>query len=72
MSIFSFGLVQISLHVTLGYSRKNPHLHGGRNGGKSHGQGGRLGIGGGGGYGAGNPDGWGALNQKISFDRFNQ
>ena len=27
---------------------------------------------GGGGYGAGNPDGWGALNQKISFDRFNQ
>ena len=28
--------------------------------------------GGGGGYGAGNPDGWGALNQKISFDRFNQ
>ena len=28
--------------------------------------------GGGGGYGAGNPDGWGALNQKISFDCFNQ
>ena len=31
-----------------------------------------LGWGGGGGYGAGNPDGWGALNQKISFDHFNQ
>ena len=71
MSIFSFGFVQISLHATLGYSRKNPHLHGRRNGGKSHGQGGRLGIGGGG-YGAGNPDGWGALNLKISFDCFNR
>ena len=66
MSIFSFGLVQISPHATLGYSRKNPHLHDGRNGGKSHG------WVGGGGYGAGNPDGWGALNQKISFDHFNQ
>ena len=31
-----------------------------------------MGGGGGGGYGAGNSDGWGALNQKISFDRFNQ
>ena len=51
MSIFSFGLVQISPHATLGYSRKNPHLHDGRNGGKSHGRrggagGGGLGIGG--------------------------
>ena len=51
MSIFSFGLVQISPHATLGYSRKNPHLHDGRNGGKSHGGGagrggGGLGIGG--------------------------
>ena len=45
MSIFSFGLVQISPHATLGYSRKNPHLHDGRNGGKSHGN---VGLGGGG------------------------
>ena len=69
MSIFSFGLVQISLHVTLGFFRKNPHPHDRRHGGKSHGQGGR-GVGGG--YGSGNPDGWGALNLKISFDRFNR
>ena len=49
MSIFSFGLVQISPHATLGYSRKNPHLHDGRNGGKSHGWGaGRVGFWGGG------------------------
>ena len=46
MSIFSFGLVQISPHATLGYSRKNPHLHDGRNGGKSHGRGGFWGGGG--------------------------
>ena len=45
VSIFSFGLVQISPHATLGYSRKNPHLHDGRNGGKSHGRRGGAGWG---------------------------